>query len=192
MTWLSKLSQSNTEQSAFPHKKKRLFFALWLNDEVIKKIQQEVIKHFLYCQGNILEAHNWHLTLAYFGTADPATQACLEEQADKIQSQPFALNLSQCGLWPAPKVAWLAPAEVPETLNALTHELQHFIQPCGFKAETRAFQPHITLVRKAKQPAAVERIAAINWQVSQFCLVESTSGLPGKGAQYTVLRRWDL
>ena len=190
MTSQLKSSASKGEQFASPHRKKRLFFALWLDDDVIEKIKLHVIQHFLNCQGYILEEHNWHITLAYFGAADDATQTCLEEKAEKIKSQPFELNLSSCGFWPAPKVAWLAPAELPDTLIELTHKLQQDIQPCGFKPETREYQPHITLVRKAQQQASVLEVAPINWHVTRFCLVESKT-YP-QGAQYTVLRSWDL
>ncbi|MCK5386062.1 MAG: RNA 2',3'-cyclic phosphodiesterase [Gammaproteobacteria bacterium] len=181
---------SNKEQLLSSQQKKRLFFALWLDDKVVQKIKQHVIKHFSNCQGRILERNNWHITLAYFGAADVTTQACLEEQAEKIKSQPFELNLSKCGFWPRPKVAWLAPEEIPEALKVLTHELQHVIKPCGFEPETREFNPHLTLVRKAKHKPAVSEVEPINWQVRRFCLVESKT-YP-EGAQYKVLRSWDL
>jgi 2'-5' RNA ligase len=169
---------------------KRLFFALWPDDEVIQNIQEHVIKHFLNCQGRILDNNNWHITLAYFGSADANTQACLEEQAKKIKCQPFELNLSKCGFWPRPKVAWLAPEEIPEVLKQLTNDLQQAIIPCGFKLDTRDYQPHITLVRKAKHQQAVSEVDPINWQVTRFCLVESKT-YP-EGAQYKVLKSWDL
>lgn len=181
---------SNKEQLPCSDQSKRLFFALWLDDKVVQKIQQYVIKYFLNCQGRIRETTNWHITLAYFGAADISTQACLEEKVEKIIRQPFELNLSKCGFWPRPKVAWLAPEEIPDALKQLTHDLQHSIKPCGFKVETRAYQPHITLVRKAKHQPAVSEVEPISWKVKQFCLVESKT-YP-QGAQYKVLRSWDL
>ena len=66
---------------------KRLFFALWLDEEVVQNIQQYAIQNFLNCQGRILDKNNWHITLAYFGASDANTQSCLEEQAEKIISQ---------------------------------------------------------------------------------------------------------
>ena len=87
------------EQLPSSDQSKRLFFALWLDDNVVQKINQYVIKHFFDCQGRILEKNNWHITLAYFGAAAANTQDCLEQQAEKIKSQPFELNLSTCGFW---------------------------------------------------------------------------------------------
>ena len=181
---------SNKEQLLPSPQKKRLFFALWLDDKVVQRIKHHVIKHFLNCQGRILERNNWHITLAYFGASDINTQACLEEKAEKIKSQPFELNLSKCGFWPRPKVAWLAPEEIPEALKELISNLQHAIEPCGFEPEIREYNPHLTLVRKAKHQPAVSEVEPINWQVRQFCLVESKT-YP-EGAQYKVLRSWDL
>ena len=169
---------------------KRLFFALWLDEAVVQKINRDVIGYFSHCQGRVLKPDNWHITLAYFGSADAIVQTCLEQQAGKIFSPSFELQLSQCGYWPRPKVAWLAPAEIPDALNHLTEELQREIQSCGFKPDARKFQPHITLVRKARQRPSVSEIEAVNLKVSEFCLVESRT--KAGGAQYTVLKRWPL
>ena len=190
----SALLSTNKPSTRKPPTSKRLFFALWiddgLNDDVIQSINKHVIKHYLHCQGRILDKNNWHITLAYFGAAGTNTQACLEEQAEKIKSQPFELNLSKCGFWPRPKVAWLAPEEIPDTLKQLTADLQQMIIPCGFKSETRDFQPHITLVRKARYKPSLSEVTPINLKVSTFCLVESITD--PKGAQYKVLKRWEL
>lgn len=181
---------SNEEQLPCSEQKKRLFFAIWLDDNVVQNIKNDVIKHFSNCQGRILETNNWHITLAYFGASDIKTQTCLEEKAEKIKSQPFEISLSKCGFWPRPKVAWLAPEEIPDVLKQLTTDLQHAISPCGFKVETRDYLPHITLVRKAKCKPDSFEVSPVNMKVSKFCLVESKT-YP-QGAQYKVLKSWDL
>lgn len=183
---MSDKEEASTTSSA----NKRLFFALWLDESAIQNIQQSAIQNFLNCQGRILDKKNWHITLAYFGASDAKTQACLEEQAEKIISQPFELIFSKCGFWPRPKVAWLAPKEIPDTLKQLTDDLQQIIIPCGFKPEQREFQPHITLVRKAKYEPSLSEITAINMNVSKFCLVESKT--QPEGAKYSILKSWDL
>jgi len=170
---------------------KRLFFALWLDEGTIQNIQEQALKYFLTCQGSVLDKNNWHITLAYFGASDANTQICLEEQAEKIKSQPFELNFTKCGYWPRPKVAWLAPEETPNTLKRLTNDLQKIIEPCGFKPEIREYQPHITLVRKAKFEPSLSEVTPIKLKVRTFCLVESKTAAEG-GAQYDVLKRWDL
>ena len=169
---------------------KRLFFALWPDDEVVRKIHQHAIRHFEVCDGRILDKQNWHITLAYFGAANADQQRCIQTQAEKISSPCFDIDLTTCGYWKKPAVAWLAPEDIPGTFSQLASKVQHNLIPCGFEPEQRAFQPHITLVRKAKQSPAVKEIQGIPWHVDSFCLVESVTGQ--KGATYTVLKRWDL
>lgn len=169
---------------------KRLFFALWPDDVVVKKIKQHVLKYVMDCQGKIVKQHNWHITLAYFGSADADTQSCLEAHAEKITAQPFELNLTKCGFWQRPKVAWLAPADIPDALQQLVHELQHEITACGFTIEERDYSPHLTLVKKAKSTPALEKVSPIKMKVSSFCLVESNTS--PDGAEYKVIKQWEL
>lgn len=177
-------------KSQVQSKNKRLFFALWPDEHVVRKIKQYAIKHYSDCQGRILEKNNWHITLAYFGVSDIKTQACLEEQAEKIKAEPFDLSLSLCGFWKKPAVAWLAPATVPDELRQLAFDIQQILIPCGYKPEIRDYQPHITLVRKAKQSPSINEIQAIPWYVNNFCLVESKT-YP-HGAEYEVIKEYSF
>ncbi len=167
---------------------KRLFLALWPEETVVRKIKQHAIKHFSACQGRVLDKHNWHITLAYFGASDATTQACIEKQVAKIKAQAFELSLSQCGFWKKPAVAWIAPAVIPAELMQLALDVQQSLVACGYKPEERAYQPHVTLVRKAKRVPAVKEIQAIAWRVTSFCLVESKT-YP-QGAEYKVIKEY--
>ena len=167
---------------------RRLFLALWPTPEVVDQIWQYVLPHFKVCHGRFLKPRNWHITLAYFGASDAATRQCLERQVQTIQARPFELQLSQCGYWKKPAVAWLAPENVPPALAQLAGDVQLAIQPCGYRPEDRPYRPHITLVRKAKHFPDTENIAPIHWVVERFCLVESKT-LPD-GAEYIVLEEY--
>jgi len=169
---------------------KRIFLALWPDEDVVRKINQHAIKYFSDCQGRVLEKNNWHITLAYFGVSDANTQLCLEQQAEKIKAEPFELSLSLCGFWKKPAVAWLAPAIIPNELCQLALDVQQTLIPCGYKPEMRDYKPHVTLVRKAKQPPSLNEIQPITWSVNKFCLVESKT-FP-EGARYTVLKTWEF
>ena len=169
---------------------KRLFLALWPDQQVVRKIHQHAIKHFSTCQGRIIQKNNWHITLAYFGASDTQTQLCLEEHAEKIKASSFELSLSECGYWKKPAVAWLAPSSIPDALKQLAFDVQQTMIPCGYKPDVRDYQPHVTVVRKAKQPPSVSEIQPIPWYVDKFCLVESITS--AEGAQYTILKSWDF
>lgn len=169
---------------------KRLFFALWPDEEVVRKIKQHAIKYFSGCQGKILSKDNWHITLAYLGSSDDKTQTCIEEQAAKIKAQPFELSLSTCGFWKKPAVAWLAPLDVPEELRQLALDIQHKLIRCEYKPEDSDYKPHVTLVRKAKQLPSINEIQPISWLVNKFCLVESKT--EPEGVNYIVLKTWEF
>ena len=192
MNWfsLSRIAPVNTVSHQVTTPTKRLFFALWPEEEVVKKIKRHALKHFLDCQGRTLKYSNWHITLAYFGASDSETQSCLEAKAATIKSTPFELNLSKCGFWSHPQVAWLAPNDIPDVLKQLVYDLQQAIIPCGFKPDARDYNPHVTIVRKAKTFPAVTEIKPINMKVTKFCLVESKT-FP-EGAEYQVLKSWDF
>jgi len=172
------------------NKTKRLFLALWPDEQVVRKINQHAIKYFSACRGRILHKKNWHITLAYFGASDSDTQTCIEEQAEKIKAQPFELSLSECGYWKKPAVAWLAPSSIPDALKQLANDVQQNLVPCGYEAEDRDYRPHITLVRKAKRVPSTSEIQPIPWYVEKFCLVESITS--PEGANYQVLKSWDF
>ena len=181
------MSQQKT--SSYPSKK-RLFFALWPDKGVVQQIKKHALPLFTNCQGRILQVHNWHITLAYFGMADEKTQACMEQQVQNLSAAPFSLELQLTGFWPRPKVAWLAPKTIPEPLVQLAHDLQQALVPCGYTPESRKYQPHVTLVRKAKRAPAAAELKPIKMEVRQFCLVESET--TEQGAEYTVLKAWNL
>lgn len=178
----------NTALSGKEVKSKRLFLALWPDDEVVRKIHQHAVKHFSACKGRILDKKNWHITLAYFGAANIETQQCIETQAALIKAQPFDLSLSKSGYWKKPAVAWLAPTSIPEELKQLALDVQQNLVHCGYQPDAREYQPHVTLVRKAKQFPSVKEVQPINWSVRKFCLVESKTH--PAGAEYTVIKEY--
>ena len=56
--------------------------------------------------------------------------------------------------------------------------------------EARAWQPHVTLARKAGQGLEAGAMGPVDWSISDFCLVESVT--EESGASYRILRRWPL
>lgn len=169
---------------------KRLFLALWPDESIVRLINQHAIKYFSDCQGRILQKTNWHITLAFFGAANAETQMCIENQVGKVKAKSFELSLSKCGFWKKPRVAWLAPSVIPDELQKLALGIQQNLIACGYKTEDRDYQPHITLVRKAKQMPSITTIQSLPWLVSSFSLVESIS--EPEGIRYSVLKRWDF
>ena len=56
--------------------------------------------------------------------------------------------------------------------------------------ETRAFQAHVTLIRKAREPRELPPLPAIEWPVGEFVLVRSA--LSREGSSYETIERFAL
>jgi 2'-5' RNA ligase len=168
---------------------RRLFFALWPQDEL-----RQAIKHLnsKACPegGKLVAIENVHITLSFLGPVDPHGYECLITMADTISAKAFTLVLNKIGHWPKPRVLWLGAEQSPPDLLQLVKTLNQGLQACNFQPDPRPFVPHMTLIRKVKKADPEDVFPPIQWQVNDFVLVESKT-LP-EGAQYTVLHRWPL
>ena len=117
-------------------------------------------------------------------------QHCMEQVASKIYLPSFTLVLSELGYWPKPKVAWLAPKQIPGGLINLANNLNANLTACGYEPDTRPFHAHITLLRKAKRHPKDPETREINWSVDRFSLVESITH--AEGVEYQVIAEWQL
>ena len=168
---------------------RRLFFALWPDDET-RAALAALAREQTHRQARRVVADNLHLTLAFPGNVTPRVQACLEEGAGRLTGAPFELSIDRLGHWSGPRIIWAAPAQTPRELWSLVTVLREVLAACGLEPEKRPYQAHITLARKASQAMNVTRIAPIAWSIRQFCLVESVS--EPAGVRYRVLRFWPL
>jgi 2'-5' RNA ligase len=168
---------------------RRLFFALWPDDEVRAALAALSMAQ-IQRQARRVAADNLHLTLAFPGNVTARVQTCLEEAAGRLTGAPFELSIDRLGYWSGPRILWAAPAQTPRELWSLAAALREILAACGLQPENRPYQAHITLARKASQALSVTRTAPIHWSIRQFCLVESVSETTG--VRYRVLRIWPL
>ena len=168
--------------------RQRLFFALWPSGKMREALTPLLkLKH--ECGGRPHPPSNLHITLNFLGMIATDTRDCLEQAAGEIVIRPFELTLDRFGYWSRPRVVWLGCSETPEPLSELVTELNRLVEQCGLEPEQRPYQPHLTLLRKAKHPPS-EAALEFQWSVNDFVLAESVS-TPG-GVEYRVLRRWPL
>ncbi|SFZ78702.1 2'-5' RNA ligase [Chitinimonas taiwanensis DSM 18899] len=97
------------------------------------------------------------------------------------------LALGEWGFW-LPGIAWLAPRQPCDALMALAVGLRDLLDEHGFRFDRKAFRPHITLIRRARRPAAWPAPAQLIWMVREFCLFASQPG--PQGVQYRELARF--
>jgi 2'-5' RNA ligase len=168
----------------------RLFFALW-PDETVQTRLRAAARALVPPDARAIAADAVHLTLLFIGSADATRRACLEQAADGIKGSTFTLTLDQAGFWRKPQILWLGCGTLPAPLLGLVQGLTAGAEQCGVEPETRPYQAHVTLARKARTgPLAVQPIEPIVWPVERFCLVESHTD--PDGVRYRPIRFWSL
>jgi len=168
----------------------RLFFALWPESglqQALHKLARELLGRE---RARLVAADNLHLTLAFLGSVDAATRACLERAAEAIRSVPFTLCFDRAGWFPRPRVFWLGCPETPPTLAALVEALRGAQRGCGLEPEARPWVPHLTVARKVVRRPRTAFFTPLEWPVARFALVESHTD--PEGVRYRPLRAWNL
>jgi len=179
-------SASVTERES----KQRLFFALWPDGEVRESMDNLARQHARH-NGRAVVPENLHITLVFVGGVSVEQRVCMEAAAATIVAPPaFTVTFDRLGFWPRPRILWVGASVMPPELSDLVTALNSALIPCGYQPETRPFQAHVTLARKAQRPPEIVTIPPIVWPVDAFCLVESVTG--ERGSEYRVIGRWPL
>ena len=144
---------------------------------------------------------NIHLSLKFLGEVEerrePELVAALKQAAgSRGEPRPLTLQLTGFGVFPdyhRPHVLWAGITPEPG-LELLQHGVEQAFAPLGFPTEARAFRPHVTLGRAARDAraqdftgleAALGRLSyAESVSVGALDLMQST--LQPRGAVYNV------
>jgi 2'-5' RNA ligase len=164
---------------------KRLFFALWPNDETRQQCDQ--ISRALRGSGKPVAAANLHVTLLFLGSVDESLQRRLTQAAAQLAVRPMSLSFDRLSFWRKPAVVCLSSSQSYPAVEDLVTQLTGLALPLGIPLDQRPYQPHVTLLRKAKT-APTLAFPAVEWRADGFCLVESCS--TSRGVEYRVLERW--
>lgn len=155
----------------------RLFFASWPPAEAAEALARWAEEAQRGCGGRVTPPERIHLTLAFLGDVDARIARALAGGL-RLPRTRFTLVLAR--YWPRNRIVWAGPLETPPALAALARSL----------GETREFEAHVTLIRKARPPRRLLPLPAVEWPVAQFSLVNSVPGPEGPG--YEVLERYAL
>lgn len=170
--------------------KRRLFFALWPDEEVRRRLGHLLENSLRIRSGRPEQIDKLHVTLVFIGDADDGRIACLEQAAAGVPAGAFELVLDRIGYWGRPRILWLASRQAPPAALSLVRALNAALESCGLTAEQRPYRPHMTLARKVRHPPRDNSIDPIRWRVESYALMES---IPReKGTAYRVLRVWPL
>jgi 2'-5' RNA ligase len=174
--------------------KKRLFFALWPEDDIRAALEVSAGRAVQGAVAGVIPPANLHMTLAFLGSVTVTTLPDLVTAAAAVRFLPFNIDLERTGYWPRSQVAWLAPAACPPALQALVDDLWIKMAGLGFYRDDRPYLPHVTLGRKVDSGAVLQLEPALRWPVASFALVESVTQVAqvtqAAGPVYTVLEQF--
>ena len=168
----------------------RLFFAAWPPGRVANALYKWAKAASDETGGRVTTAETIHLTLAFLGevAAERATAAI--KAARQVRGTAHRLPIEQARYWRHNRIVWVGPNETPPALAALAAELKSALAQAGFELERRAFEAHVTLIRKGREPRMLPALPEIDWPVGEFVLVRSR--LSNEGSSYEVLERFPL
>jgi 2'-5' RNA ligase len=141
---------------------------------------------------------SWHVTLQFLGNARPEQYECVVARLQELRLQPTPISLEGLGCFDRAGVLF-AGVRPTEELLLLRQRVTAATAVCGFAAEHRPYQPHITLARRkgttrAQSLSALKnraRIAAFSRFVAEeFLLYESILGRAG--SDYEIRARFPL
>jgi RNA 2',3'-cyclic 3'-phosphodiesterase len=163
----------------------RLFFALWPDVDAATRLARVATSLNLTSPGRLVDAKNYHVTLAFIGEVAESRLAVLRQVGGSLQAPRCNFALDSLEYWPQSRVVVAAAQETPPGLVSLWTQLH---DSTGLpRAQLRA---HVTLARKVAQPPVVQAMSPILWRATRFSLVRSETG--GAESAYTVVDTWPL
>ncbi len=97
---------------------------------------------------------NLHLTLRFIGEVDETTAGAVHDALAELQAPAFTMTVGGCGTFEGgrrPVTLWLGVERQP-ALVRLRDKVESALVRVGLPAESRRFQPHITLARMKDPP----------------------------------------
>ena len=168
----------------------RLFFAAWPPPRTALGLERWASEVARETRGRVTRAEKIHLTLAFLGEIEESRIPAIRDAGRATGGKAHSLPIEQARYWPHNRIVWVGPNETPPALAALAADLKSLLIGKGFEPERRAFEAHVTLIRKARAPRALPPLPPLDWPVEEFVLVRST--LSDEGSSYDVLERLPL
>lgn len=151
----------------------RLFLALWPDDDTRAALQAWQQAQTWPRTARLTRPHDLHLTLHFLGAVPRPVVAKLQ-QALPAPRMSVSLTLDHVEVWPN-EVAVLRPTDTPPALEALHQQLADSLRQCSLTTDSRPYQPHVTLARRARG-LLPRTLAPLQWRAHGYALVHSDHG----------------
>ena len=173
---------------------RRLFFALWPNEDQRERLAEVVHPAVRASGGRAVPAAQLHLTLAFLGSVPAPRVAPLagiaRAAAQVIPDGRIELSLDHLAHWARPRVLCALPGRAPAALGALAERLLVALSAAGFTPDLKPFRPHVTVARKVVRPREAATLPAVHWRFEAFALIESRT--LESGPVYSLLEAYPL
>jgi len=132
-----------------------------------------------------------HNTLVFLGEVGMCRLEALQLATQEVNGEGFELCFDTARYWGHNHIVYAAPSQLPQQLAHLVGTLEQSLIRHRFKFDSRAYKPHVTLLRNAHwTDAPLPEMLPVRWQIPDFALVQSA---PQDGlAVYRVLARFPL
>lgn len=140
----------------------------------------------------------WHVTLQFLGNASAQQYECVAASLRAAAAAPpFAIRLGEMGFFERAGIFHVSVERSAELLSIQRRVVAATLK-CGFVAEDRAYNPHITLARNRGRGGGIRNLKALvgagpklhSFTAHQFLLYESFPG--PSGSRYEVRAAFPL
>jgi RNA 2',3'-cyclic 3'-phosphodiesterase len=179
------------QKTIFRPPSQRLFFALWPPDEGIRAALAALARPYARRGSRRIHPANLHLTLAFAGSVSAAQRDSLVQGAGALRATAFDLHLDYLCNWHHNGILWAGSSQSDPALITLAADLNTLLDACGLRAEKRAYQAHVTLMREVyHSSSAPVPITPLSWSAHEFVLVESCQ--EAGRTVYKIIQTWKL
>lgn len=169
---------------------KRLFFALWPDDETRQNIIQ-FDKLLTNSKLRKVRSKNLHVTLVFLGNVELEQEEKIVAAANAIKAPAIEMQFDQLTFWQQKRgILSLTSSSQPQSLLNLVEQLQDIVLAQDVALEKRPYTAHITLARNLKTLPDISVKPPIDWHSQSFVLVHSVS--TDHGVDYQVINTWPL
>jgi RNA 2',3'-cyclic 3'-phosphodiesterase len=163
----------------------RLFFALWPDADVARRLTQMAGQLKIEGPSRRVDPKNYHMTLAFVGDVPTTELAVLQQIGRSLRAPRFTFECDSIEFWRKAQVVVAAAQAAPPGLLDLWKKLHDAI---GLPPQR--LRAHVTLARKVTQAPVLQAMSPVAWRATNFSLIRSDTG--GVESAYTVVDTWSL